>query len=133
MNIGKITYREYDENVIMNRNFITAKLFDIILNDSDFVSFEIFDRNNNLLLSTYYPNVEKQGIYIKVVRVEKEQEITGTTYDAYRTPSTVHRIKVRWNVDGARFRIKKLAVKYSEGINRRESLKMEEFINKLKN
>lgn len=128
MNIGIITYRKYDENVLLNRSFSTKELFDIILNDKDFVRFEILDGDKHTMLSTYYPHVEQQGVYIKVVRVEKEQEITGTTYDAYRTPSTVHRIKVRWNVDGARFRTKKLAIEHAEILNRRTARKIEQFV-----
>jgi len=130
MNIGIITYKKYEERVLMNWNFHMKELFRILLEDKDFVRFEIFDKAQNLLLSTYYPNVEQQGVHIKVVKVEKEQEITGTTYDAYRTPSTIHRIKVRWNVDGARFRIKKKALEYAEEQNRKTALKIEQFIDR---
>lgn len=130
MNIGTITYSKYDEKVLLNRYFNSAELFKIILNDRDFVRFEIFDRENNLLLSTHYPNVEHKGICIKVVKVKKEEEITGTTYDAYRTPSTIHRIKVRWNVNGARFRTKKKAIEYADSENRKTALKIERFVDR---
>lgn len=130
MNIGIITYRRYDERILLNWNFNLIELFNIILNDKDFVRFEIFDRNNNLLLSTHYPHVEQKGEYIKVVKVEKEKEITGITYDAFRTPSTIRRIKVRWNVNGRRFRTKKGALEYVYWANRRATLKIESFVDR---
>lgn len=130
MKIGTITYKNYDEKVLLNRNFDTAELFNIILNDQDFIRFEIFDTDGTLLLSTFYPHVEQMGVHIKVVMVVKEQEITGTTYDAYRTPSLIHRIKVRWNVDGARFRTKKKAVEFCNNQNRKTALIVEQFVNR---
>jgi len=130
MNIGIITYRNYDERILLNWNFNLLELFRIILNDKDFVRFEIFDKNNNLLLSTHYPDVEHKGVYIKVVKIEKEKEITGITYDAFRTPSTIRRIKVRWNVNGTRFRIKKRALEYVYWQNRRAGLQIEGFVDR---
>lgn len=124
MNIGIITYREYEtKNIGLNWNFNLSELLRIMLNNKDFVRFEIFDPNNNLLLSTYYPNVEQKGVYIEVVKIKKETEITGITYDAFRTPSTIRRIKVRWNVNGRRFRTKKGALEYVYWANRRATLK----------
>jgi len=130
MNIGVITYKRYDERILLNWNFNLLELFSIILNDKDFVRFEIFDKNNNLLLSTHYPDVEHKGVYIKVVKIEKEKEITGITYDAFRTPSTVRRIKVRWNVNGTKFRIKKRALEYVYWQNRRAGLQIESFVDR---
>jgi hypothetical protein len=129
MNIGVITYKQYDENVLLDKNFMITELFNIILNDSDFVRFEIFDKNGKLMLSTYYRDVELQRIYLNPVKVKKDVEVTGITYDAYCTPSTIRRIKVRWIVDGAPFRVKKGAVEYADRVNRRETLKIEKFIN----
>nr|WP_315242524.1 hypothetical protein [uncultured Flavobacterium sp.] len=130
MNIGIITYKNYEERLLLNWNFNLLELFSIILNDKDFVRFEIFERNNNLLLSTDYPHVEQKGVYIKVVKMEKEKEITGITYDAFRTPSTIRRIKVRWNVNGAKFRIKKRALEYVYWENRKAGLKIESFVDR---
>ncbi len=130
MNIGVITHRKYDERLLLNWNFNLLELFNIILNDKDFVRFEIFDRNNNLLLSTHYPDVEHKGVYIQVVKIEKEKEITGITYDAFRTPSTIRKIKVRWNVNGAKFRIKKRALEYAYWQNRRAGLQVEVFVDR---
>ena len=131
MNIGIITYRDYDERIILNWNFHLLELFNIILNDKDFVRFEILDRNNNLLLSTYYPDTEQnEVVYISVVKMVKEKEITGITYDAFRTPSTMRRIKVHWNVNGAKFRIKKRALEYVFWQNRKAGLKIESFVDR---
>ena len=81
-------------------------------------------------MSTHYPNVEQKGIYVEVVKIKKETEITGITYDAFRTPSTIRRIKVRWNVNGTKFRIKKIALDYVYWKNRRASLKIESFVDR---
>jgi hypothetical protein len=131
MNIGIITYKEYEvKNIGLNWNFNLSELLHIMLNNKDFVRFEIFDPNNNLLLSTYYPNVEQKGVYIEAVKIKKETEITGITYDAFRTPSTIRRMKVRWNVNGRRFRTKKRALEYVYWENRRVSLKIESFVDR---
>jgi hypothetical protein len=125
-----LTYKKYDERILLNWNFNLLELFNIILNDKDFVRFEIFDKNSNLLLSTHYPDVEYKGVYIKVVKIEKEKEITGITYDAFRTPSTIRKIKVRWNVNGAKFRIKKRALEYVYWQNRKAGLQVEQFVDR---
>jgi len=131
MNIGIITYREYEtKNIGLNWNFNLSELLRIMLNNKDFVRFEIFDRNNNLLLTTHYPHVEQKVIYIKVAKIEKEKKITGITSDAFRTPSTIRRIKVRWNVNGRRFRTKKGALEYVYWANRRATLKIESFVDR---
>lgn len=39
--IGVITYKNYTENVIVDNNFDTQALYDIIENDPDFVSFHV--------------------------------------------------------------------------------------------
>jgi hypothetical protein len=131
MNIGIITYRKYEtKNIGLNWNFNLSELLRIMLNNKDFVRFEIFDRNNNLLLTTHYPHVEQKVIYIKVAKIEKEKKITGITSDAFRTPSTVRRIKVRWNVNGRRFRTKKGALEYVYWANRRATLKIESFVDR---
>lgn len=131
MNIGIITYREYQvKNIGLNWNFNLSELLHIMLSNKDFVRFEIFDRNNNLLLTTHYPHVEQKVIYIKVAKIEKEKKITGITSDAFRTPSTIRRIKVRWNVNGRRFRTKKGALEYVYWANRRATLKIESFVDR---
>jgi hypothetical protein len=131
MNIGIITYKEYEvKNIGLNWNFNLSELLHIMLNNKDFVRFEIFDPNNNLLLSTHYPNVEQKGGYIEVAKIKKETEITGITYDTFRTPSTIRRIKVRWNVNGRRFRTKKGALEYVYWANRRTTLKIESFVDR---
>lgn len=130
MNIGVITYKRYDERILLNWNFNLLELLNIILTDKDFVRFEIFNRNSNLLLSTHYPDVEQKGVFIQVVKIEKEKEVTGITYDAFRTPSTIQRIKVRWDVNGTKFRIKKRALEYVYWQNRRAGLQIEGFVDR---
>ncbi|TDW46699.1 hypothetical protein EV144_106373 [Flavobacterium sp. 270] len=131
MNIGIITYREYEvKNIGLNWNFNLSELLHIMLNNKDFVRFEIFDRNNKLLLSTYYPHVKQKIVYIKVAKIEKEKEITGITSDAFRKPLTIYRIKVRWKVNGRRFRTKKEAREYVYWENRRVTMKIESFVDR---
>ncbi len=130
MNIGIITYKNNEKQLLLNWNFHLLELLSIILNDKDFVRFQIVDRNNNLLLSTHYPDIEQKAVYIKVIKIEKEKEITGITYDAFRTPSTFRRIKVRWNVNGVKFRTKKRALDYVYWQNRKASLKIESFVDR---
>ncbi|SMP20285.1 hypothetical protein [Chryseobacterium profundimaris] len=130
MNIGIITYKTHDERVLLNWNFNSLELFHIISNDKDFVHFEIFDKNNNRLLTTHYPHAVQQVVYVEVVKIEKETEVTGITYDAYRTPSTIRKTRVRWNVNGSRFRTKKRALEYVYWKNRRASLQIEWFVDR---
>ena len=76
MNIGIITYKEYEvKNIGLNWNFNLSELLHIMLNNKDFVRFEIFDPNYNLLLSTYYPNVEQKGYISKLSRLKKRQKL----------------------------------------------------------
>nr|WP_315155602.1 hypothetical protein [uncultured Flavobacterium sp.] len=130
MNIGIITYKNDEKQLLLNWNFHLLELLSIMLNDKDFVRFQIVDRNNNLLLSTHYPDIEQNVIYIKVVKIEKDKEITRITYDAFRTPSTFRRIKVRWNVNGVKFRVKKRALDYVYWQNRKASMKIESFVDR---
>lgn len=131
MNIGIITYRKYDENVLLNSSFQTEELFDIILNDSDFVRFDIVDGHGNVLLSTRYDEERKETLHIKAVKVLREEEILGRDYNAFRTPSMIFKTKVRWNADGARFRTKKKAVEYADEKNRRAKMKIEQFVDRI--
>jgi hypothetical protein len=130
MNIGVITYKKYDENVLLNAHFNIDELFRIILHDKDFISFEIFDRDNKLLASTYYPNVDGKGTYIHPVKVFRDEELKWTDYNAFRTPSTIRHYKVTWKVDGAVFRTKKKATEYADLVNSRLACRIEPFIDR---
>lgn len=129
MNIGVITYKKYDENVQLDTGFSIAELFKIILDDKDFVRFEIFDRDKNLLVSTHYPDVEKKGLYIRPVKLERKEEIKGVDYNAFRTPSTIYKTKVDWEVSGAVFRTKKKAQEYADKVNGKIAQDLTQFIN----
>lgn len=117
MNIGVITYKKYDENVLLNAHFNIDELFKIILNDKDFVKFEIFDSHKKLLVSTQFNDIQGEGLFIRPVKVEREEEIKWIDYYAYRTPSTVRHKKIRWNVSGARFKTRKKAIEYATNVN----------------
>lgn len=129
MNIGVITYKKYDENVLLDASFSTTELFKIILDDTDFIKFEIFDRDKNLLVSTHYPDVERKGLYIRPVKVERKEVIKGVDYYAFRTPSTIYKTKLDWKVHGAVFKTKKKAQEYAEKVNGKIAQDLTKFIN----
>ncbi|MGK6342482.1 hypothetical protein ACMGDK_09600 [Chryseobacterium sp. DT-3] len=131
MNIGVITYKQYDENVLLNAHFNLDELFRIILHDKEFIKFEIFDRERKLLASTYYPDVEKgKGFHILLFKVEREEEIKWIDYYAFRTPSTIRHTTVRWKVRGADLGTKKKATEFVNSSNNRVAGKLEEFIDR---
>ncbi|ASE62098.1 hypothetical protein CEQ15_11645 [Chryseobacterium indologenes] len=130
MNIGTITYKKYDENVLLNAHFNIDELFRIILNDKDFVRFEIFDSDRKLLASTYYPNVDGKGLFIHPVKVFRDEELKWTDYNAFRTPSTIRHYKVSWKVNGAVFRTRKKASEYATEVNSQVARKIAVFIDR---
>lgn len=130
MNIGVITYKKYDENVLLNAHFNIDELFRIILHDSDFVKFEIFDRYNKLQASTYSPNVNENGLYIHLVKVFRDEELKWTDYYAFRSPSTIRHYKVTWKVDGLVFPTRKKATEYANIINNWVAYRIEAFIDR---
>ncbi|RKT01763.1 hypothetical protein [Chryseobacterium defluvii] len=130
MNIGIITYKNYDENVLLNAHFNIDELFKIILFDKDFVKFEIFDTNKKLLASTYYPQIEGKGFFIDPVKVEREEEIKWIDYYAFRSPSTIRHTKVTWKVKGEVFRTKKKADECAKVWNKRASYFIEHLIDR---
>lgn len=130
MNIGVITYKKYDENVLLNAHFNIDELFRIILNDKDFVRFEIFDKDRKLLASTYYPHADGKGLYIHPVKVFREEELKWTDYYAFRSPSIIRHYKVTWKVNGAVFRTKKKAIEYATHVNSQLARKITVFIDR---
>ena len=131
MNIGVITYREYKiKNIGLNWNFNLSELLQIMLHNKDFVRFEIFAPNNTLLLSTHYPHIEQKIVYIKVAKIEKEKKITKIRFDTFGKPLTIYRTKIRWKVNGRKFRTKKIAREYVYWENRRVTLKIESFVDR---
>jgi len=131
MNIGVITYKKYDENVLLNAHFNVDELFRIILHDKDFEKFEVFDSNKKLLASTYYPDVEKgKGFHILLFKVEREESIKWIDYYAFRTPSTIRHAKVIWKVSGAVFRTRKKANEFVQSSNDRVATRLEGFIDR---
>ncbi|PWN64117.1 hypothetical protein [Chryseobacterium viscerum] len=128
MKIGIITYKKYEELVTLNEHLVINDLFNIILNDSDFVKFQILDRNGNLFLSTHYGETGKGIEYLEVLQVKRDEEILWTIYDAYKTPSLVHKTKVTWKVNGGICKTKKEALKYVDRINHKAKLLIEKFV-----
>jgi len=125
MKIGVITFKKFDENVLINEHFSVEELFKIMTEDQDFVRFDIFDENKRLIRSTDYRNLPDGKGYISFAVVKKEVEILSTDYNAYRTPTLIHRVKTRWNVLNSRFRIKKKAIEYADKYNSRQMFSIE--------
>ncbi|MBT2559862.1 hypothetical protein J7E50_18235 [Pedobacter sp. ISL-68] len=130
MKIGIIKYRKYEELVLLDGSFITEDLFKIIFSDPDYVKFQIVDEKENLLLSTHYNETGEGVEFLNVVKVTREVEILGTTYDAYKTPSMVHKTKVTWKAVLSEFKTKKGAQKYADRINLKAKMLIEKFIYK---
>jgi len=129
-NIGVLTFRKFDENVLLNSCFDTEELFKIILHDLDFVRFEIFDKNKKLLLTTNRFEEEPDVVIIQPAKVERDEEIKWTNFNAYRTPMYIYGKKIEWVVNSYRFRTKKSAVAFAESTNKTIVSTIEKFIDR---
>lgn len=90
--IGVITYKNYTENVILDNNFDTQALYDIMDNDPDFVSFTI------------------QGTEVEIrgtVTVTKEVEILSTTYNAFAAKPYTHKTRSTWHLSSGGYLLTK--------------------------
>lgn len=117
-NIGILTFKRFDENVLLNSTFSIDELFKIMLYDEDFVRFEIFNRDKKLLLTTNLNDQTADVIIVRPAKVGREEEIIWTNFNAYRNPMYIYGKKVEWRVNDRIFRTKKSAVAYAELINR---------------
>ncbi|CDS93039.1 hypothetical protein BN1088_1431286 [Sphingobacterium sp. PM2-P1-29] len=129
-NIGVLTFRKFDENVLLNSSFNIQELLKIILDDEDFVRFEIFSRDQKLLLTTALYDQNPDVIIIRPAKVEREEEIRWTNFDAYRTPMYIYGKKIEWIVNDRRFRTKKSARAYAENTNRNITGVIERFVDR---
>lgn len=125
MKIGVIKYRKYEERVLLNQHFVIDDLFRIILEDKDFVWFNIIDESEQVLVSTWFPDTKNGAQFIEVLKVKKEVEILGTTYDAYKDPPFKYRTKITWQTGSYGFKTKKGAQGYVDKINHRARLAIE--------
>ena len=117
-NTGILTFKRFDENVLLNSTFNIDELFKIMLYDEDFVRFEIFNRDKKLLLTTNLNDQTADVIIVRPAKVGREEEIIWTNFNAYRNPMYIYGKKVEWRVNDRIFRTKKSAVAYAELINR---------------
>lgn len=129
-NIGVLTFRKFDENLLLNSHFDTEELFKIILNDIDFVRFEIFDKNRKLLLTTNRFEEEPEVVIIQPAKVERDEEIKWTNFNAYRTPMYIYGKKIEWKVNGRIFKTKKSARVFAELTNSEVAAIIEKFIDR---
>lgn len=129
-NIGVLTFRKFDENLLLNSHFDTEELFKIILNDIDFVRFEILDKNRKLLLTTNRFEEEPDVVIIQAAKVERDEEIKWTNFNAYRTPMYIYGKKIEWKVNGRIFKTKKSARVFAELTNSEVAAIIEKFIDR---
>lgn len=129
-NIGVLTFRKFDENVLLNSSFDIEQLFKIILYDVEFERFEIFDKNKKLLLTTSQFEKEPNVFIIQLVKVERDEEVKWTNFDAYRTPMNLYGKKVEWKVNSRIFKTKKSATAFAEFTNSNIAEIIEKFIDR---
>lgn len=130
-NIGVLTFRKYNENILLNASFNIDELLNIMLNDIDFVRFEIFDANKNLLLTTDTYGQRPNVFIIRPAKVVREEERKWTNFDAFRNPMYIYGKKVEWYVNSRRFRTKKSATAYAELMNKRVADTIKLFIDRV--
>ncbi|MBX2948064.1 MAG: hypothetical protein KF704_02200 [Crocinitomicaceae bacterium] len=128
MNIGIITYTKYEERVLLNEHFVIDDLLRIVQEDETYRRFRVVDGKGNLLVSTDYRDTGQGAEYLNMARLEKDVETVGTTYDAYKMPSTTHKYKTSWKVNGGICKGKRDAHQYAERINRKARLILERYI-----
>lgn len=129
-NIGVLTFIEFDENLLLNSHFDTEELFKIILHDLDFVRFEIFDKNKKLLLTTNQFEGAPDVVIIQPAKVERDEEIKWTNFNAYRIPMYIYGKKIVWKVNGRIFKTKKSATTFVELTNSDIATIIEKFIDR---
>lgn len=129
-NIAVLAFRKFDENVLLNSHFDIAELLKIILYDLDFVRFEIFDKNRKLLLTTNQFEEEPDVVIIQPAKVERDEEIKWTNFNAYGTPMYIYGKKIKWKVDGRIFKTKKSAKVFAELTNSDVAAIIEKFIDR---
>ncbi|HBI87024.1 MULTISPECIES: hypothetical protein [Sphingobacterium] len=129
-NIGVLTYKKFDENVLSNSSFDIKQLFKIILHDKDFIRFEIFDKNKNLLLTTNPCDDASNVVIIHSAKVYRDEEIKWTNFNAYRTPMYIYGKKIKWKVNHRVFKTKKSAVDFAGFTNRNIAAIIEKFIDR---
>lgn len=130
MNIGIITYTKYEERVLLNEHFSIDDLFAIVQHDTGYRMFQVVDGRENLLLTTDFRESECGAQFLNMARLERTDELLSTEYNAFKTPSTTHRYKTVWKVNGGICKGKRDAHKYAERINRKARLILERYIGK---
>ena len=128
MNIGIVIYTKYEERVLLNEHFVIEDLFAIVQHDREYREFQIVDGKGQLLLSTDYRENEQEVEHLIMARIEKEYDVIGIEYYAFRRPSTKRKYKVTWKVNGGICRGKKDAEQYAGRMNGRARLILERYI-----
>lgn len=128
MNIGIIEYCEYEERVLLNQHFVIDNLFRIVQEDETYRAFHIVDDEDNVLLSTVYDEAKKNIEFLYMAKIEKDVELIGTDYYAFRMPSTIHKYKTTWKVNGGICNGKRHAMLCAEHINSKARFLIEKYV-----
>lgn len=128
MNIGIITYNKYEERVILNEHFVIDDLFSIVQHDTEYRRFQVVDGRENLVLTTDFRESGCGAEYLTMAKLERSDELIGTEYNGFKTPSTTHKYKTVWKVNGGICKGKWDAHQYAERINGKARLILERYI-----
>lgn len=130
MNIGIIEYSKYEERVLLNQHFVIENLFRIVQEDRTYRNFRVVDKAGKLLLTTDFRESDQGAEYLNMAKIQKDVEQVGTTYDAFKTPSTTYKYKTTWKVNGGICKGKKDAFQYAEQINNKARLLLEKYVSR---
>lgn len=131
MNIGIITYSNYDERVLMDHHFVIDNLFYIVQNDVSYRAFKIEDNKGKIVLSTDYRDTQQGAGYLNLPIIKKDMELIGTVYNAYMTPSTKCKYKTKWTVNSGVCKNKKHTHGYADMLKKRARLLLEKYIERI--
>lgn len=112
----------------MDTNFRVDNLFDIKQNDKTYLNFKIEDSKGKILLSTNFEDSDRGAEYLGLPKIEKDVELIGTVYDAFKSPSTKHKYKTTWKVNGGICKNRRHAYDYADVLKQRARLLLEKYI-----
>lgn len=130
MKIGVIKYRKYEENVLLDQFFIIDELIKIVTEDREFERFSVHDREGKMLLSTSYEDTSNGATFLQILptKVNKDVEILGTTYDAYKEQPYSHKTKTTWKVGSYGFTTRKQANLFIDFVNSKARAVLESMV-----
>lgn len=96
--IGTLRFKKFEENVIIDSNFDIDDLYRILDTDKDALSFSVDGDHGRCIL-----------FITGTVKVSRNEEILGTTYNALAKNPYKHKTKVTWNLSSGGYLLTKKA------------------------